>query len=230
MAYKGWSGGKSINWDAVDTEAPKPLPIGVYKAKVVKAEPKETSKGDPAASLQFKVFERHGSDEELNRKTFDNLTFTQDGAFRAKMLCEAMDIDPPETSSFEDVTEFCEELEGEEVWVHLIHNTYQGRTNNRIIQYVADGDVEDYIENLDSDGDSDEKPARKKREKAGAKASNGKANGHAKDADDLNDDAEEKPARKAKAAAEEPEERPRRRRAEPDEEEERPRRRRSASA
>lgn len=218
MSYKGWSGGKSINWDAVDTEAPKPLPVGVYKAKIVKAEPKETSKGDPGASLQFKVFEAYGSDDELNRKTFDNLTFTQDGAFRAKMVCEALDIDPPETSSFEDVSEFCEELEGSEVWVHLIHNTYQGRTSNRIIQYIADGDLKEYVASLDDDGDGeDDKPTRKTREKK-----NGRA---AKGSDDLNEDA---PKAKAKGSDDE-EERPRRRRA-AEEEEERPRRRRSAEA
>lgn len=216
MTYKGWSGGKSIDWDAVDTEAPKPLAVGVYKAKITKAEPRETSKGDPGASLQFKVFEAYDSDEELNRKCFDNLTFTQDGAFRAKMICEALDIDPPATSSFEDVSGFCEELEGCEIWVHLIHNTYQGRTSNRIIQYIAESDLKEYIAGLD-DGDSaeDDRPARKSRSKNGRSA---KA-----DSDDLNED------KKAKTKDDD-EERPRRRRQADADDEERPRRRRQADA
>lgn len=230
MAYKGWSGGKSINWDAVDTEAPKPLDVGVYKVKVMKAEPKENSKGDPAASLQFKVFERHGDDEELNRKTFDNLTFTDDGAFKAKMLGEALDIDMPETSGFEDVSDFCERLEGEEVWAYLVHNTYQGKTNNKISRYIHEDQLEDFLATLE-DGGEDDKPKRKsKSKKASAKSANGKStNGVSakgkKDSDDLNDDDEdededEKPKRRgAKAAA-----------ADEDEEEERPRRRRQARA
>lgn len=196
MAYRGWTDGDDLAWDDVSTDAPTPLEPGIYRVKVTKAEAKKTqTSNQPSVALEFEASERHGSDEELKRRLFDNFTFAKDALFKPKQFAESVgdDLELPASSRYKDVVQFAEDLLGVEVWAVVSVRKYQGRERNQVDRYVHDDEVDEAAEKLaGEDADSDEPQPRRTREKPGRKGSKAaretqRASNGAKDREEIDD-------------------------------------------
>jgi hypothetical protein len=137
---QGWTSEESFDWDAVSTEPPPPLEVGIYKAIVVKAEPSPTKDNKPSLKIELSVIETFGAGPlESPRKMFDNVTFVKEAAFRVKQLATAAGVTPPPTSKFADVEAFAQALvESNCVYLRSKRDTYQGKTNAKVDRYLSE--------------------------------------------------------------------------------------------
>lgn len=112
---KGWTDVVQIDWDKVDSGAPTPLEPGVYGGFIIKADPKKTKTGKPSIGIEIEI-DTASDGEKLERKgkVFDTMTLTEDGAFKLKQLCEAVDLmDYLEGKmTYDDIVELVKELTG----------------------------------------------------------------------------------------------------------------------
>lgn len=208
MAYKGWTDRENLDWNKIDATAPPRLDRDIYYGKIVSAEAKRTKTDKPSVAIRIEATTRY-ENEKLDklRPLFDNLVFTQDGAFKAKQICEALGIDPPEDSGYKLVKAFADEILGKKLWMLVGSRMYEGKKNNNIERYLQDDDVDEvHAEEIgdraeEADDDDDAPPRRKSRA--------------AKDDDD--DDA---PPKRRAAAKDDDDDAPPRRRRPADEEEE----------
>lgn len=154
QGYKGWAGGDKVDWDGVDSGSPTPLERGIYNCVVIAANPGETKEGKPSLSIELEIESRYGSNDEIpKRKLFDTFTMVKDGLFKTKQFCEATDVDPPETTTYGDVSDFAEDMMGQEVYVLVGIRTFEGKPRNRVEFYVHDDDVKDVMEKEANAGD-----------------------------------------------------------------------------
>lgn len=118
MSEQGWASAPATKWDDVDTNAPPPLPPGVYGFKVASAEPHMTKAkpgkdhGDPAVKAELTITHKYGDEPTLSRKCFVTLMLVGDGVFRTKQLILALGCDPPESNELDDVESWCEMITG----------------------------------------------------------------------------------------------------------------------
>jgi hypothetical protein len=120
----GWTSNNAIDLDNVSTEPPGPPEEGIYKVRVTKAEPEATKDGDPGVAYELHVEGAYSGDpsaiegKSLNLR-FNKLTFSQGALWKLKAVCHCFDVSPPKSTSFEDVSEFAEQLVDKEGWVKL---------------------------------------------------------------------------------------------------------------
>src|SRR5690606_33906411 len=101
----------------------------------------------PAISVQLIVKQRHGSDEELNRRVFDTVVLTKEAAFRAKQLAKATQAELPRNTGYEAVSEFASSLVGSEVWIRTRQQTYNGPVNPRVDLYISEDKLAEVLGN-----------------------------------------------------------------------------------
>lgn len=90
-----------------DEPPAQPQP-GVYKARIVEAEPRESKKGLPTVQLTLQLLEGLGGatlmDPEgrpcADKIRYETISITQEAAFRVKQLCSSARIPPPESQVF----------------------------------------------------------------------------------------------------------------------------------
>lgn len=177
MGYTGWKEDREIDWDKINKDAPAPLEPGIYKLEIAQAEAQASSKGDPMVRILLEAVETVEGDEVNRRKVWDNLTFSDTAAFKAKQLFEALEIDPPGRTGFKVMKEWCKDLLGLEIYAVLVTTTYEGKKNSKVQRYIMEEDLEEELAKLEEgDGDDeDEKPARGRKKKAKKKATKKKA-------------------------------------------------------
>ena len=140
---KAWAENEAINWDDIDAEAPKPLDPGTYCARVVEAEASNGQNGNKL-KLVFRVTHAAGGTEgDLDRKLYDNLTLSKKAAFKIKQFCEATGCTPPSNASLEALEQFAQQLleDNPLVTVSTGLRTYNGKTNPQILQYLKEGET-----------------------------------------------------------------------------------------
>lgn len=141
---KGWTDNTKFNYDGVSTDAPTPLEPGLYKARIVSAEPHPTKEGKPMIKLSVELFEdADGNALKPFRKITDNVVLTQAALFRVKILSEALDIEALGDSSVEAAEEWCREIvkaAKEGVFTKVKHEKYEKngeeKTALRIDRYL----------------------------------------------------------------------------------------------
>jgi hypothetical protein len=147
----GWTSEESVNWNDVSTEPPPPLEDGIYRAIVVKAEPKPLGKENkPGIAIQLQVEEQFGGGAiEPKRKLFDNVMMSAAAAFKVKQLATAANIEPPASFKFADVEAFCNALvDSNALLVRTKRETYtppggSPRTNAKVDRYLTEQQLSD---------------------------------------------------------------------------------------
>lgn len=175
---KGWTNNESFgDWSKVETTSAPPAP-GLYKARVVQAEPAQTKTGKPSIKLTLELFE-DGTGEELPRprKVFDQLMLIPQAAWKIKLVCDALNATPPENNGYEAAEDFSKELVAakEGCFVKIKHEDYEDRNGNartsaRVDRYLTESEVSDSATTTKSNGVS-EPAARRPRRNADATAS-----------------------------------------------------------
>lgn len=126
---KGWTENTKFNYDGVTTDAPAPLPEGLYKARFSAAEPQASKEGKPMIKLTCEVFEdADGNALPRKRTLIDNMVLSEKALFRIKILAEALDIEPLSDSSVETAEEWCRAIvkaAATGVYVKVKHETYE---------------------------------------------------------------------------------------------------------
>lgn len=165
---QGWTSQESVNWDDVSTEAPPPLPVGIYKALITKAEPSPTKEQKPAVKLELSVDEAYGgAGVDPKRKMFDNVTLTKEAAFRVKQLAAAAGVAPPASFGFADVEAFCAALcDAGPVWLRSKQSTYEGKTNHKVDRYLTEAQAGEAANAGGAATSAEARPVRTKRKAA----------------------------------------------------------------
>jgi len=166
MSDQRWATSEDLDWDAIPDGPPPPLEDGIYRAVIGQADPQPTAKErKPAISVQLIVKQRHGSDEELNRRVFDTVVLTKEAAFRAKQLAKATQAELPRNTGYEAVSEFASSLVGSEVWIRTRQQTYNGRVNPRVDLYISEDKLAEVLGNGSgaASAAAEERPQRRKR-------------------------------------------------------------------
>lgn len=149
MANNGWTSEEAVNWNDVSTEPPPPLEDGIYRAIVVKAEPKPLGKENkPGIALQLQVEEQFGGGAvEPKRKLFDNVMMSAAAAFKVKQLATAAGIEPPASFKFADVEAFCIALvDSSALLVRTKREEYpkgSGKVNAKADRYLTEQQLSD---------------------------------------------------------------------------------------
>lgn len=198
MAYKGWSKREAIPWDDIPDDQPEALEAGIYGCTVVETEAKPTKDNEPSVQVILSVEEKYGADEELKRRVYDNFTFTRKAAFKPKQFAKATGINLPETSGFDDVSDFAKDIEGAEVWVELQQSEYRGRVNNKVRTYIHDDDVEEKAAAFEAGPQEDAPKQRRRRTRAKPEDNGASAKGTEEIKDPPKDDPEPEEPKKAR--------------------------------
>jgi hypothetical protein len=145
----GWTTSEKFNYEGVSTDAPAPLPEGLYRARFAEAKPQATKEGKPMIKLTVEVFENEDGESVGKRRITDNVVLSQAALFRVKILADALDIEPLADSSLESAEAWCRDIvdAGKSgVWVKIKHESYIGRDNqerttHRVDRYLNDAKV-----------------------------------------------------------------------------------------
>lgn len=158
MAYTGWKEQDAVNWDKVSTEGFTLLDPGVYQLEIIEATPRRTDpKGDTkkkaksAVRLVLETVLNSDGEETPHKRIYDSgVIVDQEGGFKTKQICEALDISPPETNGFEDVNEFAEALVREKVWAVVGHGKpdVNGNVYNDVKRYISEDMVAEEAERM----------------------------------------------------------------------------------
>jgi hypothetical protein len=172
----GWVTKEKLSYEGVNTDAPKPLDPGLYKARITNAILRPTKKNDPMIELTCEVFEDGaGNALPFKRKIKDLMVLTQAAAFRILILAKALDIEPLSENDTESTEEWCREIvkaAKEGVWVRVKHEQYTNKngddaTTMRIGRYLNPSEVQEESvtskSNGTSNGASEEAPTRRPR-------------------------------------------------------------------
>lgn len=176
MSYTSWPKPEKLNWDNVDaSRTPPPLPRWLYCGEIVKAErglTGENSKnpGQPKVTVQLSIAESYEDAVDVGsgrRRLTETLTFVESAMFRPKQLCEAMGLEPPASTSEDDLDEWIEQLVGENVWFIMSRReeTYQGEKSirNRVEAFVTEAELEEIAGSMQPpDGEVVAKPSKAK--------------------------------------------------------------------
>lgn len=145
--YKGYEGGKEVDWSQVRTDAPVPLEPGIYLATVTQAEIDKSQKGDPMIKVQLEVEEMFDGDADVEgRALYDNMTLKDKALFKIKQFHEASNIELPPTTRFEDVEVFAEDMVGIKVYCEVSVRTWDGKPRNQLDFYIHPDNIDEYVE------------------------------------------------------------------------------------
>lgn len=129
--------GLTIDLSGVET-GQKTLPEGIYTVKVEAATAETSSSGNPYIKFVFQVIEG----KHKGAKVFHNCSLQPQALFNLKALLLAIGYEIPQGAFDLDLEEVLD-LECE---IEVAHETYEGKKQVRIIEFIA----------LDSDEDEDE--------------------------------------------------------------------------
>ena len=134
----GWINDEDLAMDQASDGPPPPLEDGVYRAVIVKAEPKKVTKEQkPGLGIELRVVQAFGSDDELKRKMFATHGVSRDTNWQIKALARAAGVEPPKKASFEQVNEFCENLVGQSIWIKSKRRAWNGKVNANVDRYLT---------------------------------------------------------------------------------------------
>lgn len=108
----------------------EPLPIGEYEVIVTKAEVKSSQAGNPMIALQLTVRD-DVPQEGAKRKFFDNLVFTEAAMFKVHQFAGSVGIEDAA-----DINDFAQQAMYKPARVKNKHETYQGKTNDKVNVYL----------------------------------------------------------------------------------------------
>ena len=126
MKESNWKGGNTFDWSTIGTR----LGPGDYVARISEAKPQASSKGNPMVVCKFAVYES-AADTTAQGRVTDRLVLTPEGAWKFKVLGEALgldDADLPEDDAEETLSEFCKtlvEASRDGVGLRLIEEPYE---------------------------------------------------------------------------------------------------------
>jgi hypothetical protein len=144
---QGWTDeATSFDWDNISDAMPPPVEDGIYKARFVKAEAKKTKGNDknpptPALNLQLEFIAPYGGGElgPVSKTAFSMLIFGQKTVWQAKQCASKLNVNPPKTNSYDDLTSFGRDLlEAGEFYVRTKKEEYQGKWNATIAAYHSE--------------------------------------------------------------------------------------------
>lgn len=163
MAYQGWkhgADGKKIDWDKVKMGGGEPCPAGQHEAKVLEATPQETKAGQPMIKVKMEIV-GSDNDDAIGRKLFDNWVLTQEGLFRLKQFCAAVDTEGPETVAYDDVDAFCSKIANMVVPVNVRNTTFEGNPQAKVNWYGTERPSDEKNGNGNGHGrDEERRPTR----------------------------------------------------------------------
>lgn len=140
--------GLTIDLSGVET-GQKTLPEGIYTVKVEAATAETSSSGNPYIKFVFQVIEG----KHKGAKVFHNCSLQPQALFNLKALLLAIGYEIPQGAFDLDLEEVLD-LECE---VEVAHETYEGKKQVRIIEFIAlDSDDEDQDEEEDEDEESED--------------------------------------------------------------------------
>ena len=140
--------GLTIDLSGVET-GQKTLPEGIYTVKVEAATAETSSAGNPYIKFVFQVIEG----KHKGAKVFHNCSLQPQALFNLKALLLAIGYEIPQGAFDLDLEEVLD-LECE---VEVAHETYEGKKQVRIIEFIAlDSDDEDEDQDEEDDEDEDE--------------------------------------------------------------------------
>lgn len=140
--------GLTIDLSGVET-GQKTLPEGIYTVKVEAATAETSSSGNPYIKFVFQVIEG----KHKGAKVFHNCSLQPQALFNLKALLLAIGYEIPQGAFDLDLEEVLD-LECE---VEVAHETYEGKKQVRIIEFIAlDSDDEDQDEEEEDEDEESE--------------------------------------------------------------------------
>lgn len=100
-----------------------PIPEGRYKACIEKVDVKQTTKGDEMWSVEWRVIEG----QYVGRKIWDNITFSEKGYSRVKLLLKRLGFDITVPIDCEP-----DMIRGKQAWISVYIDPYKGKDTNKI--------------------------------------------------------------------------------------------------
>jgi hypothetical protein len=130
------------------------LPRWLYAGEITEAKAtlSKTSK-QPMVSCTIQLTGAYDDAIDVGRRRiWAHLVFSERGAFRPKQLCEALEIEPPETTSEEDLTEFAEVLLGQTVWMGFKLRK-DDPSQNEIDYFLPESELEETAARMEPPGE-----------------------------------------------------------------------------
>jgi len=129
----------NVNLTGVETKA-TPLPPGVYRGAIAKAEEKTSQAGNPYVSWVFNIIE---PDEFVGRKAFYNTSLLPQSLWVLKKFLSALGYEDDQLEGQIELE--LSDLLGVEATLVLVADTYKGETTSSVDQVLPAGSEENLI-------------------------------------------------------------------------------------
>lgn len=167
---KGWTHAEELDWESISTEPLPGLEPGIYRCKVLEAEPTETKGNKPSIVITLEATEALDGNSLEGRSVkirYERLMLSREGAFHTKQFACSAKLAPPRSSAYEIVEQWSHDIVGVDVIARLKvgePSKKDGRRYTVVDRYLTDEQAQEVLGgSAPEEADAPAKPKRIRR-------------------------------------------------------------------